>query len=312
MGVDLIRPWTERRLQIEPRWNSHQIWHGPSQELLKFWSRQSDSLPPSISPPTFFASNFDVDCHCHDSYIFLLCLGSCALVVVQKWSLANARNDQYRPVVFRLLSAVGIAIWFFHQHLHRFYSTILIFIIFLNINKSNIVRMPELLISHGNLALKTEATVAVWTLRTFWQKGRALARKMRSHERRRCQRRPAEWLDMCGIWASRGSSWNMDYYLNHDKYGNMEHTGRCWYDYDWHENMRHGDHSGFGVYFTSESLNPEEERKTKGKAEPKRLDLRWSRGSLCSYIIPKHPKTHVIIYNDPDISYICSYIIPKI
>jgi len=25
-----------------------------------------------------------------------------------------------------------------------------------------------------------------------------------------------------------------------------------------------------------ESLNPEEERKTKGKAEPKRLDLRWS------------------------------------
>lgn len=36
-----------------------------------------------------------------------------------------------------------------------------------------------------------------------------------------------------------------------------------------------------------ESLNPEEERKTKGKAEPKRLDLRWSRGSLCSYIIPK-------------------------
>lgn len=28
------------------------------------------------------------------------------------------------------------------------------------------------------------------------------------------------------------------------------------------------------------SLNPEEERKTKGKAEPKRLDLRMFRGNI--------------------------------
>ena len=207
-GLVEIRPPRENSKSIPSmKFSSYLTWSFPrAQVLVKTkWFIAVTNITAN------FLHHFDVDCHYCDSYIFLLCLGSCAKMELGKCQERPVQACGFPPPVgswrcHLFFPSTFSPFFLCDSYFHHFFEYQ---------NRSNIRCLQDVW-TVPRSPMVTEATVAVWTLRTSWQKGRALARKMRSRERRRCHlpTPPVEWPDMCRIYlAPRGSSWNVDRYV---------------------------------------------------------------------------------------------------